>query len=261
MSGTSNFLDVANLTSATQTAGLDAQFSVNGGPVLTRNTNDVTDAVGDLTLNLKSIGTTTLTVSQDQDAVVGVIQDFVDKFNEAVTAVAEAVSKDGDLENDSTIRSINNFLTQTIFESVPGLPGGLQNLLEIGISSGADFSASAVFQLEIDEDALRNAITTNVGNVEGLFANDADTGIADLLFTYLDEITGTSGFLNDRSRSNGTIDRQIDSLNDRIARAEDRLVLKEARLRASFIRMEQFASDFQAAGSSLGALGQGFGGF
>ena len=42
-SGTSNFLDITNLTAATQTAGADSQFTVNGGPVQTQNTNDVAE--------------------------------------------------------------------------------------------------------------------------------------------------------------------------------------------------------------------------
>ncbi|MEA3364992.1 MAG: flagellar cap protein FliD N-terminal domain-containing protein, partial [Candidatus Hydrogenedentes bacterium] len=54
-SGTSNFLDVVNLTTATQTAGNDAQFTVDGGAVQTRNTNAVADAVAGVTLNFRSL--------------------------------------------------------------------------------------------------------------------------------------------------------------------------------------------------------------
>ena len=43
---TSNFLDSTYLTTATQQAGNDSQFTINGGPVLTRNTNEVDDAIG-----------------------------------------------------------------------------------------------------------------------------------------------------------------------------------------------------------------------
>lgn len=260
-SGTSNFLDIMNLTSASQSVGLDSQFSVDGGPVLTRNSNDVSDVIGDLTINLKSIGTTTLAVSQDQDSVLSVIQEFVDTFNESVKSIAELVGDQGELSGDGSIRSINNFLTSTIFDQVPGLSGGLESLLEIGISTGENFSASVVFQLEIDETKLNAAIGKNITNVEELFTNGTDTGIADKLFTFLDEISSTGGFLNDRSRSNGTIDKQIVSLNQRIEAMEQRLELKEARLRARFIAMEQLVATFQAQSGSLLSLGQGTGGF
>jgi flagellar hook-associated protein 2 len=65
-SGTSNFLDVTNLTSAVQTAGNDAQFTIDGGPVQTRNTNTVSDAISDITLNLSSVGTSTISVETDR---------------------------------------------------------------------------------------------------------------------------------------------------------------------------------------------------
>ncbi|MFP6584664.1 MAG: flagellar filament capping protein FliD [Candidatus Hydrogenedentota bacterium] len=260
-SGTSNFLDIMNLASANQSVGLDSQFSVDGGPVLTRNSNNVSTVIGDLTINLKSIGTTTLTVSQDQDAVISVIQEFVDSFNESVMSIAELVGDKGELSGDGSIRSIKNFLTSTIFDRVPGLSGGLESLLEIGISTGENFSASAVFQLEIDETKLSAAIGKNVTNIEEIFSNDAETGIADKLFAYLDEISSTGGFLNDRARSNGTIDSQIRSLNERIEAMERRLELKEARLRSRFVAMEQLVATFQSQAGSLLSLGQGLGGF
>ncbi|MCP4645869.1 MAG: hypothetical protein GY851_35825, partial [bacterium] len=43
--GTSNFLEMTNLSTAVQEAGSDSQFTINGGAVQTRNTNEVTDAI------------------------------------------------------------------------------------------------------------------------------------------------------------------------------------------------------------------------
>jgi flagellar capping protein FliD len=77
----------------------------------------------------------------------------------------------------------------------------------------------------------------------------------------LDPIAGFDGILSDRSEANGSIDRQIRLMNDRIARIEDRLVQRETRLRGQFTRLEQLSASFQQQGMSLGALGGGFGGF
>jgi flagellar hook-associated protein 2 len=63
-SGTSNFLDVTNLTAATQAAGTDTKFRVDGGAVQTSNSNTVTTAISDVSLTLVSAGTATITISQ-----------------------------------------------------------------------------------------------------------------------------------------------------------------------------------------------------
>ena len=64
-SGTSNFLDRTNLTAATQTAGQDAQYRVDGGAVQTSNSNDVTTAISGVTLSLRGVGTSTVSVAPD----------------------------------------------------------------------------------------------------------------------------------------------------------------------------------------------------
>lgn len=255
--GTSNFLDVANLTAATQTAGQDSQFTINGGAVQTRNSNEVADAIGGVTLNFLSTGTSTVTVELDDDAIIEDVQEFITAFNDSVTQIRDAVGPSGVLRSDGTLTSIESFLRSAVFSQVSGLAGTFQSLLDIGISTGDTFDSTAVSLLELDEDAFREALRDNRTNVENLFSNTAENGIADLMFEYLDEATKTTGFLNERSKANGSIDQQIQNYNDQIDRIEERLVLKEARLRQQFSRMEQLASQLQAQGGALSALSSG----
>jgi flagellar hook-associated protein 2 len=135
--------------------------------------------------------------------------------------------------------------------------GSLDSLLAIGISTGEDFDASAASELKLNEDKLREALTNDRQNVKDLFSNTGKTGIADLLFDYLDEATKTTGFLNERARSNGTIDQQIRSLNDQITRLEERLSQKEARLRRQFTTLEQMSAGFQNQNAALARIGAG----
>lgn len=251
---TSNFLSVTNLTTAVQTAGNDAQFTVNGGPVLTRNTNEVADAIGGVTLNLLSVGTSTVTVSTDDEAIVEDIQAFIDAFNASVGEIRRLTADDGALHGDSTVRQIDNYLLGNIFSEVAGISGTFKSLLDIGISTGDEFDSSAVPTLQLDADKFRAALREDRENVKSLFANTAGNGIADVLYNYVDGITGFSGFLNERSKANGSIDRQIQSLNDQIDRTEERLTQKEERLRRQFLRMEQMLAQFQNQGTSLSSL-------
>jgi flagellar hook-associated protein 2 len=261
MNGTSNFLDVMKLTAAVQTAGKDSEFSIDGGPVQTHNSNDITAAIADIKINLKSLGTTTVTVGRNQDAAIELIQEFVDVFNESIKGVANLVADEGGLSNDATIRTIKSALQSIVFDQISGLSGSFESILNIGISTGDDFDPSAVFALKIDETELREAIDSNFVNVEELFANDAETGIADQLFDYLDEITKTGGFLHLRAKPNGSIDAQIQNLNDNIEAMEKRIVVRERRLRASFTRMEQMAANFQAQATAFTSFSAGVGRF
>lgn len=251
---TSNFLSIVNLDTATQTAGKDAQFTINGGAVQTRNTNEVADAINGVTLSFLSTGASTVTVSVDDDAIVEDVQELLDAFNAAISELRSVTAKDGALDNDSSMTQIDSYLLSSIFSQVTGISGDFSSLLEIGISTGDDFSSTEVPALELDSEEFLEALRDDRDGVASLFTNDDETGILDTMFDYLDGITGYSGFLNVRSRSNGTIDQQIQGLNDQIDRVEDRLTQREERLRKQFTAMEQMMSNYSTQSSSLSIL-------
>lgn len=253
-SGTSNFLNITNLTSATQTAGADSQFTINGGPTLTRNSNEVADAIGGVTLRLLSVGTSTVTVSVDDDAIVEDVNEFLTAYNDAISRIRDQVRGTGPLKGDTTFQQIEDYLRGNIFNQITGISGSYASLADIGITTGNSFDAGTVSPLQLDEDKFREALRTNRGNVRDLFSNAGDNGIADIFFDFLDEATSTTGYLNQRVKSNGSIDTQVRDLNDRIARLEDRIEAKERRLRAQFTRLESMASQFQQQGSSLAGI-------
>lgn len=252
---TSNFLSITNLDTATQTAGKDAQFTINGGSVITRNTNEVSDAISGVTVDLLSVGETTIKVATDTDTIVEDVQTFIDEFNASVSAIRDLTSSDGALAGDSSIRTVENYLRTNIFAQVGGLSGEYSNFVEIGITTGEDFNASEGALLELDTDAFLEALRDDPTNIANLFSNDGGTGVADQLFDYLDEVTKATGFLNNRSKASGTIDVQIQSLNDQIDRIEDRVAQKEERLRNQFAQLEVISSNLQAQNSALAALG------
>lgn len=251
---TSNFLDIVNLDTAVQTAGVDTQFTVNNGPVQTRNSNTVTDAISGVTLSLLSLGESTVTVSADNDAIVEEISEFVANFNTALSEIRTLVSRTGDLPGDGGIRTIESFLVSNIFQQVSGLGGDFESLLDIGIDGGEDFNSESGLTLTLDEEKFREALQSGRTNVQDLFSNDDETGISDLLFAYLDDITSTNGFLNQRAKANGTLDLQIQNANDQIDRLEDRLLMRETRLRRQFTSLEQISAVYQNQAAALSGL-------
>lgn len=257
-SGTSNFLEVTGLSAAVQTAGQDSQFSINGGPVQTRNTNEVSDAIGGVTLKLLSEGTSTVAVAADEDAIVEKVNAFLSEFNNAVNKIQSLVGNNGSARGDSSLRLIENFLRTTLFSPLSGVAGDYASLAEIGITTGNNFDSTATPQAQLDKDKFLEAFRGDASNVKKLFTNEDGTGIADQLFSYLDGITSTTGFLYERVKSNGTIDEQISAYNDRITRMEERLVQREARLRSQFTQLEMMSSTYQAEASSLASLSTAF---
>lgn len=253
--GTSNFLNVTGLTTATQTAGADAQYRIDGGDLITVNSNTVEDAIAGVTLTFRGLGTTSVTVDVDSDAIVEDVQGFVDAFNESVKNIRSLTGAEGTLRGDIGLRSIESFLRSVIFQSVGA--GEFQSLIDIGISTGSAFDPASDQLLVFDEEKFRAALVDDRAGVSTLFANDGDNGIADLLFPFLDESTGLTGYLNQRSRAGGFIDDQIDGLDRQIERIEARVAVREQRLRAQFAQLEQFSSNFQVQGGFLGGISNG----
>ena len=256
---TSNFLSRTNLSTATQTAGKDATFTVNGGPVQTRNTNEVSDAVSGVTLKFLSDGTSTVAVTQDTDKVIAGIKKFVDDFNASVSMVKDITAKDGDLEGDSSVRAVSDYLLSNIFGQVPGQPSGYQTLVDIGISTGSDFSATETPQLKLDEAKFRKALASGQTNLQNLFTNSNATGLADTLFKYVDGATNTTGFLNQRAKSNGSIDVQIKAITDNITLKQGQVNQYQSRLEKQFLQLEQLSSSFKNQSAAL--AGARFGSF
>jgi len=253
-SDTSNFLSVMNLTSATQTAGSDATFKINGGAEQTRNSNVVTDAITGTTLTFLKTGTSTVTINTDEDAVVQNIQNFMTAFNDAIRQVRESTASGAVLSRESSIREIASYLQQTFFNTVSGISGPYQSLADIGFSTGSDFDSSAIPSISLDADKFKEALRNNKTNVMELFSNSSSTGLVNTLFPYLDEITGYNGFLNERIKTNGSIDSQINSINDQISKIEYRVSQKETRLRRQFTLMEQMMQSLQGQNTSLARL-------
>lgn len=257
-SGTSNFLDVVNLTTATQTAGNDAQFTIDGGAVQTRNTNAIADAIAGVTLNFRSLGTSTVSVETDNESILEGVREFITAFNDALTEIREQTGQDAALENDTTLTMISSQLQYQIFGNVEGLSGPFKNLVQLGITTGDAFNSEVGAQFELDEETFLEALRDNPENVEQLFSNDDGTGIANMLADYLENATSTTGFLNQRIRSGGTIDSQIEAYNNRIERLEYTIAQHEQRYIQQFARLEQMASQYQTQGTSLSGLTSGF---
>jgi len=225
-----------------------AKFTVDNTISVTSDTNTST-AIAGVTLNLVSMGTATVTVSQDTQKIVQAVQDFVNKYNTAWSAITSNLAKGAALQGDSTLMQLQVKLRQLVSTMVSGLPADYNNLSDIGVStSGKDGT------LSLDTAKLASAIAANPGAVQNLFAS-TQSGVTplgvqfnNLLTMYTDPATGIIKTVND------SLNAQIQDADNQIAQLQSFLAMRKAALQQQFIAMESMITMLNGQMSALGQM-------
>jgi flagellar hook-associated protein 2 len=175
MSGLSQLSFNGSATNMLQTqAGADAELKING-LAITRESNTVSEAITGvtLTLNKADVGVNyNLSIVRDSSAIEDQITAMVDSFNTFAKHITDITKYDsgtgesGVLIGDTTLRNLYSQVRSTLFSAQSGLTGGVQALADMGILSNEKTG-----QLEVDEDQLTNAISTDIQGVRALFAS------------------------------------------------------------------------------------------
>lgn len=153
----------------------DASFTIDG-LAATRPTNTFSDLISGVTINLLQASsgssgpaTATITIANDTDSIQKAIQNFVTTYNNTVDMVSQQSQYDpntgqtGVLFGDTTIEGLMNTLVQMVNGQVNGLPSSLSLLSQIGIT------LDQTGHLNIDQNALNKALSTNLQGVAQLF--------------------------------------------------------------------------------------------
>jgi flagellar hook-associated protein 2 len=162
--------DPGGVQGLTQTSGAqDTKLTMNGIAVTSKSTT-VTDAIQGVSLEVATLGSSTLNVSKDTSTVSNSINAFVKAYNSLNSTIAGMTSYNADtktggvLQGDSSVRSIQSQLRRQLTASVEGLGGKLTTLSQVGISFQKDGS------LAVNSTKLNDAITNNFSDIGGLFA-------------------------------------------------------------------------------------------
>jgi len=140
--------------------------------------------------------------------------------------------------------------------------GGI-SLLDLGISS-AGYDEKG--KLEIDEDALKEALSTKSSEIAELFTTE-NTGLAAMMTSIFDGAIKTSGAQGARgslvelagvedtsSATQNSLYDQMEDLKDFVEKLEDRLDAEQKRLWARFTAMETALSNLNAQSSMLSSF-------
>jgi flagellar hook-associated protein 2 len=251
----------------TPRAGQNAQYTIDGGTVQESATNVVENALPGLRLTLKAPTTgsspavvTASTPGIDTEAIKTKLKDFVTAYNAVVTTVSTKVTEKssetdatkGQLFGDSALITMMSRMRTAVSESVSGLSGALDQLGDLGISTGAatgTTSADAKLGKLVIDDAKLTAALADPAAIQKLLSGpNGNDGFAKKLADIAGAAAGTGGTL--ASRIDG-VARQVRGIADQMTRTEERLTQKEARLRAQFTAMESALSNAQSQQSWL----------
>jgi flagellar hook-associated protein 2 len=176
---------------------LNSKFIVNG-LTFYRDTNNITDALTGVTLDLLNTFTTpqTVTVSADVDGVKKEVQDFLDAFNGSIdylrtNAEMNPVTKErGVLADDGLYRQMTSTLRSKLNTIVSNTASSTYDrLFDLGIESDTTGHYSIV-----DSSKFKLALESSTKNVSDLF--NATDGIATLVKTYVNSFVKVGGSID-----------------------------------------------------------------
>ena len=169
----------------------NAVFKVNGVAV-SKASNSVADVIQGVTLNLKKItdAPATLTVAHDKASVGNAVASFVKSYNDLAKTLKDISAYDPKtkraaiLQGDSTVRSIQSQLRNTLGSAVVGASGDLTTLSQIGVSFQKDGS------IALDSAKLSSVMESNIADIASLFA--ATGKATDSLVSYTSATSSTN---------------------------------------------------------------------
>jgi len=217
------------------TTAVDAQLTIDGFDIESAS-NSVTGAVSGVTLQLKSLGSSTVDIDQDTSQVEEKVGEFVSVYN---TLMSQFDTFDaGSLARDSGLRRIGQGFTAIL--NSPAVIGGVDSyLFEAGITR------DKYGVLSLDSSQLSDTLAGDFDKISKLFSDDA-TGFAtrfyDFAETVLNEIVV--------SREDGLSSRKR-MLQTQMDRQELHIEAYEKTLIAQFRSLDTTMSSLMATSNYL----------
>ena len=241
---------------ATTSQAADATFSLSGlAGTVRRSSNTVSDILPGVTLNLGSLGTTTISIKTDSSKTAKGVTDFVDRFNRVISFTQEqnTVTFEGDtkdavptfapLSSTQIDEGFVSALRSGVRSSASGRSSSIATLADMGITTARDGT------LSLDTKKLDAAIANDSGAVEQLLQKLGDTLAAP--GGAIDQFTRFGGQFDGIKQANN---RQIDSYNRRAESAEKILSRQEEQMRTRFSRLESLMGGLQQQQAALSSL-------
>jgi len=244
--------DTLKLTGVTQTTGQNALFTINStdsADEITKESNTFT--INGLIFDLKAItvandsysdaDTTTVTVNSEKDesTLKSKINDFLNAYNSAIDYLKAKLAVDtstytrGALAGESVLRSLKTDIIGILLAQVSGVDSDKPSYLgDIGITLDDNLHASIS-----DASELSDWLDEDPDAVADLF--NSTYGVANQMVELLEPYSESYGIIDD---SKNSISELMETIDDRIARLEERMERKEAYYRQQFSALQEALS-------------------
>ena len=264
-----NFIQVQDSSGALteQTAlakqGQNAMFSVDGVSG-TSSSNTVTNAIAGVSLSLTGVTTTSGPVTVNVSAptassskIETAINAFVTQYNSVISQIQTQLSQtpsssdptQGTLYDDPELGSLLTSMRAAMSNSGSGLPTGLANMIDLGVSTGATTGSGAVSQ-----SSLSGNLTLDASTFESQLTSNP-TGVHNVLSEWA---ASFSIMVNNAADPGGTIDSriqgdtsEISQLGNQISSMQSALTDKQNSLVQQFAQLEAALSSNQSTSSWL----------
>jgi len=223
------------------TTAVDAQLTIDGFDIESAS-NSVAGAISGVTLQLKSLGSSTVDIEQDISQVEEKVSEFVSVYNTLMSQFD--VFDAGSLANDSSLRRIGQGFTAIL--NSPAVIGGVDSyLFEAGVTR------DRYGVLSLDSSLLSDTLANDFDKISQLFS-DETTGYGTRFYDYAEQVL------------NEIVVSQEDSLSSRkrllqaqIDRQELHIEAYEKSLIAQFTALDTTMSSLLATSNYLaGQWGQ-----
>jgi flagellar hook-associated protein 2 len=258
--GTSNLVDAQDAAVFVGGTGTDKPLLV------TSSTNQVTNVIQGVTINLQSVSSSPveLSVASDPTSLETSLQNFVTTFNGLTSAISSQQTFNTS-SNQAGLLLGDPVTTQIVSNLFSGLDGVVNNGGKFKVLSDIGITVGANDQLSFDQTTFEQAYAQDPTAVQQLFTattsttdpvtkkvTTSNTGLAyafDQAMTQLDDpVSGavTSAISTLTAESQGFTD-QITQLNALIAE-------HQAQLQAEFANMESVLANLKSQGAALGGI-------
>lgn len=235
-----------NMTVAQE--GQTAQYSL-GTVTFENDSNEIDGLIEGVTLTLSSVGTTTVNVSKDTEAMTEKVQALVDAYN-SLNDVLDEYQDEGDedsygiLFGDTTINNLRSRLRQLLFTEVENGDSNITYLSRLGVEVEDDGTIS------LDTDTFEEALADDAEGMMSFFTTQ-DTGFADVMNATLDGYLDWDGIL--ASKIDG-LELSVDTTEKKIETLEDKLDDYEEYLTVKYAALESLLSELTSTQESLTSL-------
>ncbi|MFK7795420.1 MAG: flagellar filament capping protein FliD [Gammaproteobacteria bacterium] len=217
---------------------LDAIINVDGFEV-TRSSNEISDVIQGVTLNLTGVGTASVSVSENLGVAKSSITALVSSYNELVATLN--VQGDTSLSGENTLLNIESRARSLFSNSYNDSSANINYLFQLGLS----FDRDGV--LSFDGDEFDQVVGPNIDEIQNLFSN-SENGFIASLESVVKSYTDSGGIISTRTEGLNT---ERSSLDDDIERISLRIEDTEARLRARFSSLDGLLSRLNSTSSFL----------